>query len=173
MRFLEELMPGLRIYEHFHDSDARGSFSKLYSQEAIPESLFGNPMETFLTKSKRDVIRGMHFQAGKAAHNKLVSCVRGSAIDVVVCNDRKSRHYGSVSSLRIEEGDNIVLLVGQGLAHGFLSLEDETWINYITDHKHVPSLDQGVLWSSIDFRWPCIKPIISERDAKLPTFGIR
>ena len=69
-------------------------------------------------------------------------------------------------SIELSESEPTALLIGKGYAHGFLALEDESWMLYGTSTVHHPELDKGVLWSSIDFNWPCHNPLLSARDQK-------
>jgi len=63
----------------------------------------------------------------------------------------------------------MALLIGKGFAHGFLALEDESWMLYHTSTEHHPELDRGVLWSSINFDWPIQQPVLSQRDEQHPS----
>ena len=57
-----------------------------------------------------------------------------------------------------------MIIIGKGYAHGFLALQEHSQIIYATTTVHQPSLDSGVLWSSIDYEWPTLNPILSQRD---------
>lgn len=113
----------------------------------------------------------MHFQVGKAAHDKLVCCLRGHVLDVVldIRPGSPSPHFNQPVSIELSESEPTALLIGQGYAHGFLALEDESWMPYNTSTVHQPELDRGVLWSSIDFDWPHQHPRLSQRDQQHPS----
>ena len=62
-----------------------------------------------------------------------------------------------------EEGNSI--LIPKGYGHAFLNISQEnSLVNYIVDSEHSPDNDVGVKWNSVDFKWPIINPIISDRD---------
>lgn len=164
------LLPGVALLNCPFFPDARGSFTKLYHQHALAEQGFDVKVaESFLTKSAAGVLRGMHFQVGKAAHDKLVCCLKGRVLDVVVDIRPDSPHFNQPVSIELSESEPTALLIGKGYAHGFLALEDESWMLYSTSTVHQPALDRGVLWSSIDFDWPLQHPLLSQRDQQHPS----
>lgn len=166
---LEQPLPGIFLLECFTSSDHRGSFSKIFHSESLNRyGISFLPAESFLTTSHIGVLRGMHYQIGEAAHNKLVYCPKGHVLDVVVDIRPESPYFNKPFSVELSSKDSFVLLISKGYAHGFLSLDDESWMFYLTDTVHCPGLDRGVLWSSIDFTWPISNPIVSQRDCIHP-----
>lgn len=145
--------------------DTRGVFTKLYHRELFHG--FGISMgiaEEFHTLSNKGVLRGMHFQLPPHSHAKLVSCISGKILDVFLDLRKNSVTYGKYQTLELVAGEGKVLYLPQGIAHGFLSLEDATGVHYSTSSVHHPESDAGVLWNSFGFNWPTESPIISERD---------
>jgi len=169
IQILDELLPGVYLLDLPHFPDNRGSFTKVYHHDAFQSlNLSFEPRETFLTKSCAGVLRGMHFQIDEAAHDKLVICLRGRVLDVVVDIRKSSPNFNKPVSIELDESKNTALLVGKGYAHGFLCLEDESWMLYNTSTIHNPELDRGVLWSSLNYNWPIDSPRLSLRDSKHP-----
>ena len=163
------LLPGVAVLDCPFFPDARGSFTKLYHQHALAEQGFDVKVaESFLTKSAAGILRGMHFQVGKAAHDKLVCCLKGAYL-MLLWTRADSPHFNQPVSIELSESEPTALLIGKGYAHGFLSLEDESWMLYSTSTVHQPELDRGVLWSSIDFDWPLQHPLLSQRDQQHPS----
>lgn len=107
----------------------------------------------------------MHFQLGEAAHVKLVTCIKGQVLDVVVDVRPESPHFNKPFAVEISDSSNTALLIGKGYAHGFLTLAGDSWMLFFTSKVHCPSLDRGVLWSSIAFDWPICDSKLSDRDA--------
>lgn len=158
-------LPGVVVLECPHFTDHRGSFTKLFNADAFQaQGIDFSAAESFFTYSKTNVLRGMHYQAGKAAHDKLVCCLAGSVLDVVVDICPSSPTFNKPFSIQLTEGCTQALLIGKGYAHGFLALEDNSCMLYYTSTVHSPDQDCGVLWSSIDFEWPLRDPLISGRD---------
>ncbi len=129
------------------------------------------PRESFYSTSRRGVLRGMHFQTPPHSHAKLVYCIRGSALDVVVDLRKSSPRYGAAASAELSEKNHQQLFIPTGLAHGFLALESDTVLVYMTTTVHSPSHDMGIHWDSFGFDWGTEAPTLSARDARLPTLG--
>jgi dTDP-4-dehydrorhamnose 3,5-epimerase len=110
----------------------------------------------------------MHLQSPPAAHDKLIYCVVGSVLDVVVDLRTSSPTTGRVFACELSGANRDMLFIPAGFAHGFLSLEDNSVLVYQTSSVHAPAHDVGILWDSIDFTWPVVNPIISTRDRQLP-----
>ncbi len=145
--------------------DSRGSFTKFFSQAMFNElDLSLDIQEQFYTFSKKDVIRGMHFQTPPFDHNKLVTCIKGKVLDVVLDLRKESSNYGKVESCVLDSTNESLIYIPKGFAHGFLSLEDDSCLMYSITTRYEPDNDVGILWNSIGFDWPCDKPIISKRD---------
>lgn len=162
-------MPGVYVLDCPYFPDRRGDFTKLFHIDDLSkEDIAFTPAESFLTRSKTGVLRGMHYQVGEAAHDKLVTCIKGQVLDVVVDVRPESPNFNRPFAVEISESSNTALLIGKGYAHGFLTLAVDSWMLYFTSTVHCPSLDRGVLWSSIAFDWPNAKPLISERDGLHP-----
>jgi dTDP-4-dehydrorhamnose 3,5-epimerase len=162
-------LPGVYVLDCPHFPDQRGDFTKLFHIDALSkQGIAFTPAESFLTRSKADVLRGMHFQVGEAAHEKLVTCVKGQVLDVVVDVRPGSPHFNKPFALEITGSSNTALLIGKGYAHGFLTLAADSWMLYFTSTVHCPSLDRGILWSSIAYDWPVCDPTLSDRDAGHP-----
>ena len=170
LKFLKTFLPGVYEIEHIHLNDDRGFFMKQYSTNLFINSPFTfEAKESFTTMSNKKVLRGMHCQYKYAKHKKLVTCIQGSVLDVVVDIRKESKLFNKPYSIKLSENQNKSLLIGYGYAHGFLSLEDNTILQYITSYPYVSELDSGVNWNSIDFKWPGKNFFVSERDSLLPS----
>ena len=110
----------------------------------------------------------MHYQINKEDNFKLVTCIKGRVLDVIVDIRPNSPCYNQPFSLELSEDNCLALLIGKGYAHGFLTLSEESWMLYATSSVHCKTMDRGILWSSIAFKWPNDSPIISERDSLHP-----
>ena len=161
-------LPGLFVLRPRIFTDLRGTFIKTYHRDLFRElGIPFTPAEEFFSTSHRNVVRGMHYQTPPAAHDKLVYCVAGAVLDVVV-DLRKGVNYGRVFSQPLDETRREMLFIPKGCAHGFLATSESATLVYQTETVHTPACDGGVLWSSLDFEWPVNNPILSERDQKFP-----
>jgi dTDP-4-dehydrorhamnose 3,5-epimerase len=167
---LDQPLPGLFVLDCPYFPDHRGDFTKLFHTDALrAQGIHFSPAESFLTRSKQGVLRGMHFQVGEAAHDKLVTCIKGHVLDVVVDVRPESPHFNKPYAVELTETSNTALLIAEGYAHGFLTLADDSWMLYSTTTVHCPTLDRGVRWSSIAFDWPIKHPLLSGRDGHHPS----
>tara|TARA_Y200000002_G_scaffold372840_1_gene371141 strand:+ start:63 stop:599 length:537 start_codon:yes stop_codon:yes gene_type:complete len=151
-------------------SDNRGEFTKLYNFKELKKiGITFTVKEHFHSISNKNVLRGMHFQINEGAHTKIVQCIKGSILDVFVDVRKDSDFYNKPVAIKLK--GNSALYLPKGMAHGFLSLENNTIVQYLVDKEHNPKNDRGVLWNSIDFNWPIEFPLLSDRDKKHPLIG--
>lgn len=108
----------------------------------------------------------MHFQTPPHDHTKLVSCLDGQILDVVVDLRVDSPTFQQVATIEMKALDGQSILIPKGCAHGFYTYSDNSLVAYLVESNHSPSHDSGILWDTINFNWPCKNPLISERDAK-------
>lgn len=151
-------------------SDARGSFLKLFHSPSFDYlGLNTDWPEEFISQSNVNVIRGMHFQTPPFEHTKLVTCLRGRAMDVLIDLRSKSTTYGQCTSIELSGERWNSVYIPPGIGHGFLALEPETLMHYKVSTVYAPKHDCGILWSSIPFDWPVSNPILSDRDQLFQT----
>jgi dTDP-4-dehydrorhamnose 3,5-epimerase len=165
MKITETIFEGLFVLETSNFQDERGNFQKLYGYNFFKEnSLDTNFKEFYYSISKKDVIRGMHFQLPPFEHAKLVYVSKGRIKDVVVDIRKQSPTYGTYFSIELDERSAKYLYISKGFAHGFLSLEDGSIVNYAQTSCYFKECDSGILYNSIGFDWDVKNPIISDRD---------
>ncbi len=151
--------------------DNRGFFLKPFSNEELRGKVrFGNVAEIIYSQSQKDVIRGMHFQIPPFAQNKLVWVVSGAILDVVLDLRKKSRTFGKYYFFKLSANDGNVLYISNGLAHGFLALEDETIVMYALDERYSKDHEAGIKYDSFGFAWPVEDPVLSDRDKSFVRF---
>ena len=148
--------------------DSRGSLTKTFVASALADAGVAQPFrEHFHTRSGRGVLRGMHVQAPPADGDKLVVCVLGEALDVLVDLRIGSPSYRRVASFELRaQGPS--LLLPAGVAHGFYVTSDECIVAYSTTYEYAAESDGGVHWASIGFDWPDKSPVVSTRVDHLP-----
>lgn len=162
-------MEGLFILQPSIIEDERGHFVKTFNSTFFEEKkLQTNWKEEYHSESKKNVIRGMHFQIPPHDHEKVVFCTKGSILDVIVDLRENSKTRGKIFSVNLTAKNGTMIYIPKGCAHGFLSLEDNTIVNYKVSTVYHPDADKGVLWSSIGFDWKVENPILSLRDSCHP-----
>ncbi|MBX9928981.1 MAG: dTDP-4-dehydrorhamnose 3,5-epimerase family protein [Gemmatimonadaceae bacterium] len=173
MRAESTAIPGVIALHAPVHADARGAFVKPFAAAAFDALELVTPLwsESFWTRSKRGVIRGMHLQHPPAAQSKLVWCVAGVAFDVLVDLRAGSPTYGQTHVAELTARHGAALLVPPGVAHGFQSLASETTLVYLVSEGYEPDADGGVRWDSIGVAWPERPVALSARDAALPALA--
>lgn len=150
--------------------DARGSFLKTYHEDTFRAlGLCTSWREEFVTTSARGVIRGMHFQVPPMQHTKLVMCLAGRVMDVVLDLRVSSPTYGQHAAVVLSADSANGLYIPEGFAHGFQALEEGSTLLYKVSSIHSPEHDRGLRWDSFGFEWPLADPALSPRDE---TFGL-
>ena len=152
--------------------DNRGTFLKTFHRETfLKMGLVADFPEQFFSTSRKGVLRGLHFQTPPAAHVKLISCLAGSVLDVVVDLRRGSPTFGKHAMFDLSAENASLLYVPVGLAHGFYTLSDSATVLYNVSTMHSPPNDTGIRWNSANIPWPDPNPILSPRDAAFPSFA--
>lgn len=150
--------------------DHRGWFLKTFHEESFRlAGLRTDWKEDYVSRSVPGVLRGMHFQSPPSQHAKLVTCLEGRILDVALDLRADSPTYGSAWGVELSPNAIQSLYLPEGLAHGFLALE-ESVLAYKVTSIHDPERDLGVHWDSFGFHWPQTHPVVSERDAAWPPF---
>lgn len=165
MNIIQTNFEGLFILETVNFQDNRGSFQKLFNYDLFAENgLRTDFKESYYSISQKNVIRGMHFQLPPFEHAKLVYVSKGRILDVVVDIRKESHTYGECFSIELDDQKAQYLYIPIGFAHGFLSLEDGSIVNYSQTSCYSKEHDCGIAHDSIGFEWGLEKPIISGRD---------
>lgn len=158
-------IPGCHEIQPRTFDDIRGRFVKVFHDQSFAElGLETNFVEEYYSLSRRGVVRGLHFQNPPADHVKMVYCVQGEVVDVVLDLRIGSPTYGKTATFSLSADKGNCIYIPKGLAHGFCATSDVATLVYKVSSVHSPEHDAGVLWSSIDFDWPSTSPVISERD---------
>ncbi len=172
MHFSESTIKGCYIIQCNKYNDERGSFTKTYNKSAFKEiGIDVNFNESFYSISKKDCIRGMHFQHNPNQVSKLISCFDGEVLDVFLDIRQDSLTYGCFDSVVLSESNSKMVFLCKGIAHGFLTLSKKSIVNYLQSGEFCEKADSGILWNSFGFDWKIENPIISKRDSNLIKFS--
>lgn len=171
MELIPTTLEGCFQVRPFFAQDERGTFVKTFHAERF--SALGLPTEwreEYYSSSRKGVIRGMHFQTPPHDHEKLVYCIKGCVLDVVVDLRKQSPSFGSYAAVVLEAELGQGMLIPQGMAHGFLALSDDVLMAYKVTKEYAVENDKGIRWDSFGFNWEENNPIISIRDLSHPAF---
>lgn len=148
--------------------DDRGAFQESFNEARfrIDTGLNVTFVQDNESVSKRNVIRGLHFQIPPKGQAKLVRVSKGSVLDVAVDLRQTEPTYGQYYS-HVLSGDNATqLYIPEGFAHGFLVLEDDTIFSYKCTNYYSKELERSIRWNdaAIAINWGCDSPLLSPRD---------
>ncbi len=118
------------------------------------------------SKSVIGVLRGLHYQVGEYAQDKLVSCVRGSVLDLAVDLRKDSPTFGTYVMHELSDQNHFQMFIPKGFAHGFLCTSEETIITYKCSNYYNKESERGIIWNDPDLgiNWPIKEPVLSEKD---------
>ncbi|MEX8546838.1 MAG: dTDP-4-dehydrorhamnose 3,5-epimerase [Mucilaginibacter sp.] len=171
MKIFDTPFNDLFLLEYHIHRDTRGEFVKTIHDDVFQshglDYLF---VENYFSVSHKNVIRGMHFQNSPHDHAKLVYAVTGRTLDVVLDIRKSSPTYGEFFSVELSAEKRNAIYIGKGFAHGFLSLEDNSLVEYHTTTAQNKASEDGIKWDSFGFEWNVKNPIISERDQSFKDF---
>lgn len=171
MELIKTELDGVFIIKNKIFKDIRGKFIKTYHNIEFKENNFCTAFkESYFSVSKKDVIRGMHFQLPPSDHEKLVYVAKGKVLDVILDLRKNSKTYGKAISIELSDENAYSVYIPKGFAHGFKTLEDESIMVYNVATVYSQECDYGIKWDSFGFDWKVEKPIISERDKNFETF---
>lgn len=153
--------------------DARGYFFESYSErefrEKVADITFVQDNES---RSRRGVLRGLHFQAPPFAQSKLVRVVVGAVLDVAVDLRRNSPTYGRHVAVELTADNHRQFFIPRGFAHGFSVLSDDVIFQYKCDNFYAPQSEGAIAWNDpalgIDWRLDAADIILSEKDSHHP-----
>nr|WP_289663046.1 dTDP-4-dehydrorhamnose 3,5-epimerase family protein [Flavobacterium panacagri] len=153
--------------------DERGEFVKtIHKDTFIKNNLEWNFAESFYSISHKNVFRGMHFQFSPNDHEKLVYVAKGAILDVVLDIRSTSNTYGKYFTVELSDTNRKGLYIGKGFAHGFLSLENDTIVEYHTTTVQNKDSEGGIKWNSFEFNLPISDPVVSLRDKSFEDFNL-
>lgn len=175
MRVSETYLNGCFVIQPQVFKDKRGVFLETFQKKIFNQQFDLNIdfVQDNESSSSKGVLRGLHFQKGEFAQAKLVRVVRGAVQDVVVDIRPRSKTYGQYFSIELSEENKTQLFIPRGLAHGFLTLKDDTIFTYKCDNYYNKVSEAGIIYNDpdLDIKWNIINQdfIISDKDLTLPT----
>ena len=145
-------------------NDKRGFFKEVFQNRVEKNNNF---IFDCMSYSKKNVLRGLHFQK-KKSQAKLLTVMQGKIFDVCVDLRKKSKTYGKYFSIELSQKSEHSILIPAGFAHGFLCLSKECIVYYKCSNYRDQNSETTLLWNdpSIRINWPNKNPILSDKDQK-------
>lgn len=151
--------------------DVRGSFTKIFNADEFSLNGINHTfVEDSISVSKKDVLRGLHYQLAPYGEGKLVIVLKGKIFDTVVDIRKKSPTFGKSISMVMHGKKNDMLWVPPGFAHGFVALQQNTYVMYKMTAHYFADKQRGIIWNDpkLGIKWPVKNPILSKRDSEFP-----
>ncbi len=153
-------------------NDGRGIFMETYKKSAFEKAgIKENFIQDNYSSSKKNVLRGLHYQIPPMEQAKLVRCVKGKVFDVAVDIRKGSPYFGEWTGDYLSEENKNTIFIPAGFAHGYLVLSEKADIAYKASKEYSKDHERGLFWKdpTVSIEWPLSgKPILSEKDRKLP-----
>jgi dTDP-4-dehydrorhamnose 3,5-epimerase len=174
LRFVESPIVGAFVVEPESITDERGFFARTFCREEFS----AHGLDPTLVQCSvsfnvlRGTLRGMHFQRKPHEEVKLVRCTMGAVHDVIVDLRPGSPTYRRWHGIELTALNHRALYIPEGVAHGFLTLQDASEVFYQMAHAFQPGSAAGVRWDDPAFAiaWPGEVRVISDRDRAFPDF---
>lgn len=154
--------------------DGRGAVFEWFTESVFAE-MTGHRFDmrqANCSVSAAGVLRGLHFAQLPPSQAKYVTCVKGSVFDVVVDIRVGSPTYGRWDSVLLDDIDRRSVYLSEGLAHGFLSLADDSTVMYLCSAPYAPQREHTIAAGDpaigIDWPLPADRLLLSDRDAVAP-----
>ena len=161
---------GIKIISPRIFEDNRGYFYESWNKSALNEKIYKIDFcQENHSYSKKNVLRGLHFQVNPYAQGKLVECLAGEIFDVVVDLRIKSPSFLQWGGVKLSENNHKQIWIEKGFAHGFYTLSQEAHVIYKVDNYWEKEYERTIIWndSNISINWPLIDdaPVISDKDS--------
>ena len=168
MKIIKTKFQGLKIIVQKNNKDSRGSLRETYNKNIVKKPNF---VFDYCTTSKKNVLRGFHFQS-KFQQAKFVNVVKGKILDCVVDLRKKSKTFGKTFKIILSDKNCLSLYIPKGFGHAYYSCEKINIIYYKLSNYYMPKFESGIIWNDkeLKVKWPCKKPLLSGKDKKLITF---
>ncbi len=163
-------LEGLLLIEGRSFPDERGFFMESAREDQLRALGLPPLVQDNLARSRKGVLRGLHFQKPPMPVGKLVHCVRGRILDVAVDIRRASPTFGKWAAIELSEDGNRMFWVPVGFAHGYCVLSEEADVLYKVTDYWKPEVDGGIRWDdpALGIAWPDagVPPRVSAKDEK-------
>ena len=172
MKFHETTLKDARLITLDQFGDERGMFARTMCADEFAAAglVSGFVQQNMSISAEKGTVRGMHFQLPPYGEVKLVRCVRGSILDVIVDVRPDSPTFLKYEGFELSAANRHQLYVPQGFAHAFQTLTDDIEVSYLVSAAYTPEAERGLRWNDpvLDISWPLPVSVISDKDASWP-----
>lgn len=169
MLFSPLKLKGAYLIQPELQTDERGFFARTFCEEEFARHGLSTRyvQNNVSCNSRKGTLRGMHYQLAPHSEIKLVRCTIGSVFDVIIDLRANSPTLGQWEGIELNRQNKRILYVPAGIAHGYITLEDDTELFYQMSEYFIPEARAGVRWNDPAFKieWPMKPLVIADRDA--------
>lgn len=174
MKFIQTKLNNAYIIKLEPIEDARGFFVRSFCQKEFEKlGLNSKIVQCNISyNQKAGTLRGMHYQLQPCSETKIISCIKGSIYDVIIDLKKDSPTYLQWISVELSEKNRKMLYIPENFAHGFQTLQDDTYIYYQMGNFYEPGSASGIRFNDPTFNidWPIENNIISDKDLSYADF---
>jgi dTDP-4-dehydrorhamnose 3,5-epimerase len=174
MKFHQTTLKDAMLIDLERRGDDRGFFARTFCVDEF--AAHGLPTEFVQQNTSysanKGTLRGMHFQTAPHGEDKLIRCLRGAIVDIIVDLRPDSPTYKKYEAFELDDVNKRQLLVPKGFGHGFQTVSDHVEVTYLVSAKYTPSSEGGVRWNDPAFgiKWPLAPTDMSDKDRNWPDF---
>ena len=173
MKVTKTEIPGLLVIQPDVFSDSRGFFFESYSKKRYDDlGIQGEFVQDNFSRSKKNTVRGLHYQVGEMAQGKLCQVIEGEVLDVAVDVRFNSPTFGKHFSMILNSKLKNQLWIPIGFAHGFSVLSDEAIFSYKCTNYYSKADERAIIFNDPDLNidWRVEEPIVSDKDLTAAKF---
>ncbi len=174
MIFTATSIPGAYLIDLEKWGDDRGFFARAFCErEFADHQLVTRFVQVNNSLSaRRGTLRDMHYQLAPRAETKMIRCIKGALYDVILDLRPESPTFGQSCGAELTAENRRMMYVPKGLAHGLITLVDDTEAFYFVDEAYAPEYERGIRWNDPRFhlQWPMAPLVLSEKDANHRSF---
>jgi len=166
MKIFKTKIKDLLIVRQKNNKDNRGSLRETFNDKKLKKKYDFE----YCTTSKKNVLRGFHFQY-RNQQSKFVTVLKGKILDVVIDLRKNSRTFGKTFKIILSHKNALSLFIPKGFAHSYYSFEKENIIYYKLDNYYSPKYEGGIIYNdqSLNIKWPKKNMLVSKKDKSLMT----
>lgn len=176
LNITETKLKGLFIIEVKAFSDDRGCFFESFNCRNFRDAgITADFIQDNISRSKKGVLRGLHYQLKPMSQTKLLSVLSGRILDVAVDIRKGSQTFGDHFSLELSSENKKLIYIPSGFAHGFVALEENTVVLYKCDNYYSPAHERGIKYNdpALKINWvlPETELTVAKRDMNFPVMS--
>ncbi|MGD2133572.1 MAG: dTDP-4-dehydrorhamnose 3,5-epimerase [Maricaulaceae bacterium] len=170
-------LAGAKLITPVRHADARGAFAEVWNRRDFAAAGVDCDwvQDNIVRSTRAGTVRGFHFQGPPSAQSKLIQVIAGRILDVIVDARRGSPDYGRALSVELSAAAGAQLFAPPGFLHAYMTLEDESTVQYKVDAYYDPATEGAVFWNDpdlgVDWGPLAAGAVVSERDARAQRFA--